>query len=86
MWSVSHIQESSWYYSSICGTFPNYTFNFQFEMREPKMCQIVCKLTPNEKDAKDLKEKIEDEYHVNMYDCRATCCLLFLNHCGMKHF
>ncbi|KAH7674970.1 transmembrane 9 superfamily member 2/4 protein [Dioscorea alata] len=39
---------------------------YVFEMREPKMCQIVCKLTPNEKDAKDLKEKIEDEYHVNM--------------------
>ncbi|KAM0943422.1 putative nonaspanin (TM9SF), MFS transporter superfamily [Dioscorea sansibarensis] len=39
---------------------------YVFEMREPKMCQIVCKITPNEKDAKDLKEKIEDEYHVNM--------------------
>lgn len=39
----------------------------QFEMREPHMCQIVCKITLNDKDAKDLKEKIEDEYRVNMY-------------------
>ncbi|KAJ0965840.1 hypothetical protein J5N97_026978 [Dioscorea zingiberensis] len=39
---------------------------YVFEMREPKMCQIVCKIKPNEKEAKDLKEKIEDEYRVNM--------------------
>lgn len=30
------------------------------------MCQIVCKITINEKEAKELKEKIEDEYRVNM--------------------
>jgi transmembrane 9 superfamily member 2/4 len=35
-------------------------------MREPKMCQIVCKVTIDEKEAKGLKEKIEDEYRVNM--------------------
>jgi transmembrane 9 superfamily member 2/4 len=35
-------------------------------MREPKMCQIVCKATISEKEAKELKEKIEDEYRVNM--------------------
>lgn len=35
-------------------------------MREPKMCQIVCKITPGEKEAKDFKEKIEDEYRINM--------------------
>jgi transmembrane 9 superfamily member 2/4 len=35
-------------------------------MREPKMCQIVCKVTISEKEAKELKEKIEDEYRVNM--------------------
>jgi transmembrane 9 superfamily protein 2/4 len=35
-------------------------------MREPKMCQIVCKATIDEKAAKELKEKIEDEYRVNM--------------------
>jgi transmembrane 9 superfamily member 2/4 len=32
------------------------------------MCQIVCKVTLGEKEAKELKEKIEDEYRVNMYD------------------
>ncbi|PWS22724.1 hypothetical protein DKP78_16875, partial [Enterococcus faecium] len=39
---------------------------YVFEMREPKMCHIVCKLTVGEKEAKELKEKIEDEYRVNM--------------------
>uniref|UniRef100_A0ACD5XZ53 Uncharacterized protein n=1 Tax=Avena sativa TaxID=4498 RepID=A0ACD5XZ53_AVESA len=39
---------------------------YAFQMREPKMCQIVCKLTVTEKEAKELKEKIEDEYRVNM--------------------
>ena len=41
--------------------------HFQFEMREPQMCQIVCKISVGEKEAKVLKEKIEDEYRVNMY-------------------
>jgi transmembrane 9 superfamily protein 2/4 len=36
-------------------------------MREPQMCQIVCKISVGEKEAKLLKEKIEDEYRVNMY-------------------
>ncbi|KAL6844942.1 hypothetical protein ACP4OV_025601 [Aristida adscensionis] len=39
---------------------------YVFLMREPKMCQIVCKVTLTEKEAKELKEKIEDEYRVNM--------------------
>ncbi|GJN15513.1 hypothetical protein PR202_gb02434 [Eleusine coracana subsp. coracana] len=39
---------------------------YVFEMREPKMCQVVCKTTINEKQAKEIKEKIEDEYRVNM--------------------
>ncbi|CAL9071134.1 unnamed protein product [Musa textilis] len=39
---------------------------YVFEMREPQMCQIVCKVTLSDKDAKGLKEKIEDEYRVNM--------------------
>ncbi|OAY73699.1 Transmembrane 9 superfamily member 10 [Ananas comosus] len=39
---------------------------YVFQMREPQMCQIVCKITPNDKEAKELKEKIEDEYRVNM--------------------
>jgi transmembrane 9 superfamily member 2/4 len=31
------------------------------------MCQIVCKVSVGDKEAKLLKEKIEDEYRVNMY-------------------
>lgn len=40
----------------------------QFEMMEPKLCQIVCKSTPNEDEAKDLKDKIDDEYRINMWE------------------
>lgn len=36
-------------------------------MREPQMCNIVCKLKLDAKTAKDFKEKINDEYRVNMY-------------------
>ncbi|XP_047091238.1 transmembrane 9 superfamily member 9-like [Lolium rigidum] len=39
---------------------------YVFEMREPQMCQIVCKISVGDKEAKVLKEKIEDEYRVNM--------------------
>ncbi|RLM62271.1 transmembrane 9 superfamily member 9-like [Panicum miliaceum] len=39
---------------------------YVFEMREPKMCQIVCRASIDDKQAKELKEKIEDEYRVNM--------------------
>jgi len=35
-------------------------------MREPEMCHIVYKVTFTEKEAKNLKEKIEDDYRVNM--------------------
>jgi hypothetical protein len=38
----------------------------QFEMMEPRLCQIVCKVVLSQDDAKDLKEKIDDEYRVNM--------------------
>ncbi|EMS67921.1 Transmembrane 9 superfamily member 4 [Triticum urartu] len=39
---------------------------YVFEMRVPQMCQIVCKISVGEKEGKVLKEKIEDEYRVNM--------------------
>ncbi|KAL5658866.1 hypothetical protein ACJX0J_032029, partial [Zea mays] len=39
---------------------------YVFKMGEPKMCQIVCRAPITEKEAKELKEKIEDEYRVNM--------------------
>ena len=38
----------------------------QFEMRVPQMCKVLCRRVLNEKTAKDFKEKIEDEYRVNM--------------------
>jgi transmembrane 9 superfamily member 2/4 len=40
----------------------------QFEMMEPRLCQIVCKIAPTQDEAKDLKEKIEDEYRINMWE------------------
>ncbi|XP_006660376.1 transmembrane 9 superfamily member 10-like [Oryza brachyantha] len=39
---------------------------YLFEMGVPKKCQIVCKLLVGEKEAKELIEKIEDQYRVNM--------------------
>ncbi|KAL2317976.1 hypothetical protein Fmac_031852 [Flemingia macrophylla] len=40
---------------------------YVFKMREPQMCNIVCKLKLDAKTAKEFKEKIDDEYRVNMY-------------------
>lgn len=39
----------------------------QFKMREPQMCAIVGKKKLDAKMAKEFKEKINDEYRVNMY-------------------
>ncbi|KAL8145277.1 transmembrane 9 superfamily member 8-like [Apium graveolens] len=39
---------------------------YQFKMREPQMCNVLCRITLNGKTAKKLKEKIDDEYRVNM--------------------
>ncbi|EER88736.1 hypothetical protein BDA96_10G273800 [Sorghum bicolor] len=39
---------------------------YLFEMMEPKLCQITCKIVLTEQEANDIKEKIEDEYRVNM--------------------
>lgn len=39
----------------------------QFKMREPQMCNVVCNLKLDAKAAKEFKEKINDEYRVNMY-------------------
>jgi len=38
----------------------------QFEMMEPKLCQVACRIVLSQQGAKDFKEKIDDEYHVNM--------------------
>ena len=37
-------------------------------MMEFQLCNIVCRITLDEKGAKALKEKIEDDYMVHMYD------------------
>ncbi|KAL9270395.1 Transmembrane 9 superfamily member 8-like protein [Drosera capensis] len=39
---------------------------FVFKMHEPQMCNVVCRITLNGKTAKAFKEKINDEYRVNM--------------------
>lgn len=39
---------------------------YLFYMREPQMCKILCRLILNAERAKDLKEKIDHEYRVNM--------------------
>lgn len=38
----------------------------QFKMREPQMCSVVCQITLDKKTARAFKEKIDDEYRVNM--------------------
>ncbi|RAL37722.1 hypothetical protein DM860_000416 [Cuscuta australis] len=39
---------------------------YEFRMREPQMCNIACHIVLNAKTAKEFKEKIDDEYRVNM--------------------
>ncbi|XP_027330166.1 transmembrane 9 superfamily member 8 isoform X2 [Abrus precatorius] len=39
---------------------------YVFKMREPQMCNVVCRLKLDAKTAKAFKEKIDDEYRVNM--------------------
>ncbi|KAJ4953989.1 hypothetical protein NE237_030821 [Protea cynaroides] len=39
---------------------------YVFKMREPQMCNVVGRIVLDEKSAKAFKEKINDEYRVNM--------------------
>lgn len=39
---------------------------YVFKMREPQMCNVVCRKTLDTKEAKEFKAKIDDEYRVNM--------------------
>ncbi|PIN00246.1 Endosomal membrane protein, EMP70 [Handroanthus impetiginosus] len=39
---------------------------YVFKMREPQMCNVVCRLMLDAKTTKEFREKIEDEYRVNM--------------------
>lgn len=44
-------------------------------MRQEQPCQVVCRQKLVAEYAKNFKEKIDDEYRVNMYD---KCSLIFL--------
>jgi transmembrane 9 superfamily protein 2/4 len=35
-------------------------------MREPRLCQIVCMTSFTQEGANDVKEKIDDDYRINM--------------------
>jgi transmembrane 9 superfamily protein 2/4 len=35
-------------------------------MREPRLCQIVCRTEFTQEGASDVKEKIDDDYRINM--------------------
>ncbi|XP_010552093.1 PREDICTED: transmembrane 9 superfamily member 9-like [Tarenaya hassleriana] len=39
---------------------------YVFKMREAQMCNVLCRITLDAKTAKEFKEKIADEYRVNM--------------------
>ncbi|CAI9298288.1 unnamed protein product [Lactuca saligna] len=39
---------------------------YEFKMRVPRMCNIVCRIIPNERTSREFKQKIDDEYQVNM--------------------
>ncbi|KAK1275849.1 hypothetical protein QJS04_geneDACA003845 [Acorus gramineus] len=39
---------------------------YVFKMKEPQMCTILCKKSLDKKIAEEFKEKIQDEYKVNM--------------------
>ncbi|KZV28094.1 transmembrane 9 superfamily member 4 [Dorcoceras hygrometricum] len=39
---------------------------YTFRMREEQSCTVACKVTLQEQDAKNFKEKIDDEYRANM--------------------
>ncbi|MFS7981846.1 putative nonaspanin (TM9SF) [Helianthus anomalus] len=39
---------------------------YEFQMRVPQMCNVVCRIVLDDKTTKEFKEKIDDEYRVNM--------------------
>lgn len=39
----------------------------QFNMREEQPCKVACRHKLDAESAKNFKEKIDDEYRVNMY-------------------
>ena len=51
---------------SICGASLIFESVSQFKMREEQTCQVVCRVKLDAEAAKNFKEKIDDEYRVNM--------------------
>ena len=46
----------------------HFVFRFmQFKMRRDESCKVVCRRHLSQEAAKNFKEKIDDEYRVNMY-------------------
>ncbi|KAL8217359.1 hypothetical protein R6Q57_020732, partial [Mikania cordata] len=43
-----------------------FLFLFQFNMREELPCKVRCRIKLDAQSAKNFREKIDDEYHVNM--------------------
>uniref|UniRef100_A0A7N0TCH8 Transmembrane 9 superfamily member n=1 Tax=Kalanchoe fedtschenkoi TaxID=63787 RepID=A0A7N0TCH8_KALFE len=39
---------------------------YVFKMREPQLCNVLCRIILDAKTSKEFKEKIDDEYRVNM--------------------
>jgi transmembrane 9 superfamily protein 2/4 len=35
-------------------------------MREPRLCQIVCRTEFTQEGAGDVKDKVDDDYRINM--------------------
>nr|GFB62783.1 transmembrane 9 superfamily member 10 [Tanacetum cinerariifolium] len=44
------------------------------QMQVPRMCNVVCHIILTEKTTKEFKEKIDDEYRVNMTSLRIILC------------
>ncbi|KAK4404301.1 Transmembrane 9 superfamily member 9 [Sesamum angolense] len=66
LWTVLRIS-GKFFAEIVLRTLPMCLF-MQFKMREPQMCNVVCHVTLNAKDAKEFKEKIDDAYRVNIPD------------------
>ncbi|KAE8668534.1 Transmembrane 9 superfamily member 9 [Hibiscus syriacus] len=57
---------------------------YVFKMREPQMCTILCRITLDGKTAKQFKDKINDEYRVNILDQESSTVYQLGYHIGLK--
>lgn len=51
----------------ICGVFKFLALCLQAKMLENQLCNILCRIKLDKEGAKELKEKIKNEYMVHMY-------------------